>query len=207
MRIILNITAHPNNSWDVTTQIGVFRVVQESERAPDFTFLVYLPNTEVADNAVMSHQAALDLIEQEVKDAVSGKRPLPTPHGNCPRNEVVTWKGNQASKPIRALVIQSDDEWTVHDVVETELQNLVGGRLELITAEYDNKGDPSTVLWYNTEWEEVNWSATALLLLLGGVNDHLFGTVVVTGGRDPEPGRCLAPVRDDVITFFKNMVD
>ena len=58
------------------------------------------------------------------------------------------------TKPVKAIVIHSTDHWTVRDIAANELQSLVGGRLESVTAECDDKRDPSTILWCSREGEQ-----------------------------------------------------
>lgn len=98
-------------------------------------------------------------------------------------------------KPIRVIIIPPGKEPAEERVVAQDLRNLqsiVDGYIEAVNTMYDDAGVPQATFWCNEEGKlknfPVNERATALWYALEGgpTGDYLSGTVILSGGADPD---------------------
>jgi hypothetical protein len=98
-------------------------------------------------------------------------------------------------KPVKVIIIPPGGEPAEERVISQDLQNLqslVGGYIEAVSTMYDEGGVPQAIFWCNEEGKlrdlPVNSRATALWYAIEGgpTGDYLSGTVILSGGSDPD---------------------
>lgn len=97
-------------------------------------------------------------------------------------------------KPVKVIVIPPEGR-AEERVISQDLRNLqgiVGGYIEAVNTMYDVAGVPQAIFWCNEEGKlkglPLNRRATALWYTIEGgpTGDHFCGTVILSGGADPD---------------------
>jgi len=116
-------------------------------------------------------------------------------------------------KPVKVIIIPPDGP-AEERVISQELRNLqsiVGGYIEAVSTMYDKAGVAQAIFWCNEEGKlqgmPLNRRATALWYTIEGgpTGDYLCGTVILSGGSDPEGDILpLPPVLEGGLSFLND---